>query len=124
MEQRLKRKRGDKMKTGLFFLITFLLYLCDIIIPKWLYIPLHIAYIVFCIRIFKELKIRFLTYPIIVLMLFIGLCFLSFSGLSDADGVALGYLFVPLFVFIVLPLTFAALVIGAYWDIKEFKSKK
>lgn len=116
------------MKTSLFFVISILFCLCGFLlgddIPQWLYILASIAYVIYCVCIFKELKIRFLSYPILIFSLFICLFLCCMFGTRGEDASALGFVFIFAFMFVVLPIMFIALVIGANFDIKEYKNKQ
>ena len=114
-------------KTILFFFISLCFFaLCcfaEQLLSKWSSLSLLLAYIIFCIYIFKDIKVRFLAYPIIVLNSFFGFCAFSFSGVGTSDGVALGYVFMFFFMFIIAPLLLISFIVGIIFDIMGIQSK-
>ena len=111
------------METSVFFVISVLFCFCCVL-PQWLYIPVSIAYVIYCIRIFKKLKIRFLAYPLLIFSLFICLLVCFMLGAKGEDATALGFVLMFAFMFLVLPIMIAALVIGAILDIREYENKQ
>ena len=91
--------------------------------PKILIILSYLAYIIFCILYFKNIKIRFSAYPFIILNIFSGFYFYKASGLGTSNAVGLGYVFMYLFMFTALPIMVLALIIGAVFDIWDLIKK-
>ncbi|MCR4881878.1 MAG: hypothetical protein K6A44_08010 [bacterium] len=115
------------MKTGLFFLYSILLFLgfcfSGYNYTKFSVGLTYLIYIIFCIWVFKGLKIRFLAYPFIILNIFFGLYFYEVSGLGTSNAVGVGYIAMYFFMFITLPLMVVALVVGGIFDVIEFLNK-
>ena len=115
-------------KTILFFVLSILLFLLFIPsgreISRFFIVLSYTIYLAFCIWNFKNIKIRFLAYPLIISNIFLGWYSYEIQGfLGVSNKVGFGYIGMFAFIFIVIPLIIVTLITGGIFDIVDLIKK-
>ena len=109
------------IQTFLFLVISAIVF----ILPyrnfgaQWEIVLVYAAYICLFIKLFKQIALRFLVYPLIVLNLSWGIYYFNSWGLSTSNAVGLGYVFMFYLMFIGIPIMGIASILGGVFDILE-----